>query len=156
MRPIWYSLCSISSNSTENKIFINQSKTCLYQNQPRGNGSYFFYDYRFIDFMKIMCFWFLYMYFYFVDCLQVGGHSVYFRDFTFLSLINEVNTRIAAFKWPIEIYTYRTITFIFIQATYYMFDIQTRALLLVNINTCSISIDKYIYVLFRQTGELFL
>lgn len=48
-------------------------------------------------------------------------------------------------------YTYRTITFIFIQSTYYMFDIQTRALLLVNINTCSISIDKYIYVLFRQT-----
>ena len=26
-----------------------------------------------------------------------------------------------------------------------MFDIQTRALLLVNINTCSISIDKYMY-----------
>jgi hypothetical protein len=42
MRPKWYSLCSISSNSTENKIFINQSKTCLYQNQPRGNGSYSF------------------------------------------------------------------------------------------------------------------
>ena len=33
----------------------------------------------------------------------------------------------------------------FIQSTYYRFDIQTRALLLVNINTCSISIDKYIY-----------
>ena len=32
-----------------------------------------------------------------------------------------------------------------------MFDIQTPAILLVNINTCSISIDKYIYVLFRQT-----
>ena len=29
-----------------------------------------------------------------------------------------------------------------------MFDIQTRALLLVNINTCSISIDKYIDVIF--------
>jgi hypothetical protein len=48
-------------------------------------------------------------------------------------------------------YTYRTITFICIQSTYYMFDIQTRALLLVNINTYSISIDRYIYVLFRQS-----
>jgi hypothetical protein len=44
----WQTLCSISSISTEHTIFINQSKTCLYQKQPRGNGSYSFNPYIYI------------------------------------------------------------------------------------------------------------
>ena len=45
---VFYKLTQKPVNSTEHKIFINQSKTCLYQNQPRGNGSYSFNPYIYI------------------------------------------------------------------------------------------------------------